>query len=740
MLLTAILAGLTTLTQAAGQTLPEAYAVTRADVFDALDLERPGLQAVKKAVDAGDLDAAAEAWAQYMRRRQAPTLHFSREKWAEAIRADMPQLVPAILEAADKVGGNEVGHGPYKMPIVDGALQWHSNPTKDTNYVSVVGSQWLLNPLGRAYLLTGDEKYAEAFAWFFGSWFDHREEIEEKQGGLGFAPIYHAYYPGIRVRVLLDNYYCLLQWPGLTADLQMKLMREIIGAARWVYRRNGSFHVGNQQVAAALAPGLTGLFFPELKESEAWADQASTRMAEHLSRDFFADGGHKELCTQYHKTVLRDVAFLGLTQKRNGQPSLFDGESGKLLERAYDWLAALVMPSGTTPPLHSAVFATDWVIHLTIGARFMSRPDFWAMARPEWEKGLAPTQKGPLALSWALVTEDLTPAHFATTTTTPDLGSVHLKESGFAVMRTGWEPDDRYLVFQYGWANSGHAYPGALSFLLAMNDEVIATQPGSPRSYRHAAYGYCHSTRSHNVVSIDNASYTPKGKFAPGGVLEHLADLDGAWYVRAHHDGYKPLFGAVHERHILAIKDGPVFWFDRVEGGEGHTARRHFHTPLDARVADDKSVTLSGKGTYRLLPADPERITDVEVEQRWEAVLPRDCQPDDCGKVVPALAWVQPLTQKETAFGMALVVGPEGSFRSVGSRAFELRAGGDTYLVSFGPGQFGEVSTDARCACVRLQGNVPMEAWVLEGTTLTIAQEPWLDAPNATDAHLVGAP
>ena len=75
----------------------------------------------------------------------------------------------------------DFSHGPASLPVEGptpgGEIQWLHNPTKDTTYVSLVGSQWFMNPLGRAYLLTGDELYAKTFAWVFESWFDHQDEI-----------------------------------------------------------------------------------------------------------------------------------------------------------------------------------------------------------------------------------------------------------------------------------------------------------------------------------------------------------------------------------------------------------------------------------------------------------------------------------------------------------------------------------------------------------------------------------
>jgi hypothetical protein len=278
--------------------LPPELRLTDADVFAAMDLTRPELQQVCRAVEADDLPAASQAWADYLRQRPAPVLHFNRDTWAGVIRRDLPQLAGPIITMADGLARHEISGATCSLPVKDGLIDWSHNPTRDTNYIEMVGTYVALTSLGRAYLLTCDEKYVQAFVWYFDSWFDHREEIETHQGNLGFSPLYQAYYPGIRARLLLDNLYCLAASPHLTPQIHMKLLRELLGCARWIHNHNAAYQVGNQQVAATLGAAAVGLFCPEFRESAAWTSRAVARMAEHLREDFHPDGGHRELCAQ----------------------------------------------------------------------------------------------------------------------------------------------------------------------------------------------------------------------------------------------------------------------------------------------------------------------------------------------------------------------------------------------------------------------------------------------------------
>jgi hypothetical protein len=710
--------------------------VSDAELFAAIDLNRPGLEDVRDAVGREDYLAAAEAWAAYFRARTHPTPHFDRAVWPDFIRENYPQLVPSIIEEASRIADGHVAHGPFVLQVDGDDIDWKANPTRDTNYVSVVGSQWFMNYLGRAYLLSREERYAEAFARIFDSWYEHQDEILKEQGGLGFDPVYRAYYPGIRTRILADNYYSLAASPALSPDLHVKIMKQLLGSSMWLHARNGGYKPGNQQVAAVVGLGIAGLMFPEFKDASAWVDRTQSRMQEHLRQDFFEDGGHAELCTQYHKTCLRDLGYFALTAEKNGRPSLYTSEDAPAFERAYDWLAKLIMPTGETPALHSAVYATDWAIHLTAAGRYFDRPDLLALSKRFWDKGIVPSQKGPVSLATFMVSEAF--VHPVEAAAPPQPTGAHLAASGFVVHRTGWEETSRYCLFQYGWPKSGHAYPGALSFMLAMNGELVATHPGSPRSYRDPSYQYCHSTQSHNLVTIDLVDHALNNRFAPGGELHAYADLPGAWYVRGSQDGYAKVFGVAQERSVLILEDGPMVIRDTLSGGEGHTAHWNFHTPLGVSVDEENTVTLAGKRTYQIRPAQPDEITAVKVESHWAAVLPRDSQPGDCGKEIPVVRFEKPMGSDGAKFCMVLTEG-DGKIAPLSEHAVRISASDTEYVVQYATTKDSRttgVSSDAECVCVRYKNGVPDAAWMINGTHLSIGEARWLDQEAAFTGRL----
>ena len=183
----------------------------------------------------------------------------------------------------------------------------------------------------------------------------------------------------------------------------------------------------------------------------------------------------------------------------------------------------------------------------------------------------------------------------------------------------------------------------------------------------------------------------------------------------------------------VVLKEGPILIVDDVEGGRGHTAQWNFHTPLSVTVGPDRSVTLRGKRCYHLAPAHPDELTDVKTHNHWSAVLPRDCQPDDCGAEVTGLALEKPIEGDSAQFAVALFEG-EGSIREEPKGVFRLGGAAEQYLVFTGSREAVHedcrIEAEGRFTVLRFARRRPAQAWVVEGTKLVIDERSLLAADH----------
>jgi hypothetical protein len=147
--------------------------VSDKELFAALDLDRPGMESVKKAVAGGDIPAAKAAYLEYCRTGKVV-------KW----RID-PSAKPKTAVAKDDPVGDRICKHFFAMPwgedtkpyFVGEKIDWSFNPNKPTDpahtnewtYIAM-NRMYDWNRLGEAYWKTLDEKYAKEWVAQMEDW------------------------------------------------------------------------------------------------------------------------------------------------------------------------------------------------------------------------------------------------------------------------------------------------------------------------------------------------------------------------------------------------------------------------------------------------------------------------------------------------------------------------------------------------------------------------------------------
>ncbi len=621
-----------------GAALPEsAYkSIADSDFFAALDLQRPGLEGVSHRAQDKEYLSAWREWGAYFARRRRPAWVVEPARYAEFLDENFPAYRPAIIAEADRIVGHNLRQGNVLIPYQGGHYDWlDPQPPGDTNYYGAFYFFWM-TCLGRAYALTADEKYVRAFVESFGDWYDQRPQIEaQDRRGL----VWHNLPLGLGARILADVYHFVRTSPELSPEMHARVLKQLLGSARWLDAHNQSYGRGNQPFTAACTLVILGTMFPELRESQRWLATGMRQMIAHLREDVYPDGTHKELCTQYHKTCLRDASVASIVLERNRGWGLYTGaqkgslpeglrpedinEARRQFERMYDWLARIMMPSGHTPALHSAVYADDWINHLALAGVYYRRPDFAWLVLQHLPEHRVPYQKGRFAIGNYLLNEEARlGALRALGPRPPEYLCTLLKDGGFAVLRDGWQADALYMILQWGQANTGHAYPANLSFVLAGRGVPLALQPGSTISYSVPDYAqWCHTTPSHNTVVVNEKSYPNVKGIPPGGELDLWADLPGVTFLRAHHDGYRASDGVTHSRTVVFLKGEYFVVADRLAGGEaGTTYDWYLHPRREMRETGPGAYQMSEGPGLALRLGRPEEVTETLTGRGLSAV------------------------------------------------------------------------------------------------------------------------
>lgn len=467
--------------------------------------------------------------------------------------------------------------------------------------------QWLL-PVGQAYLLTGDERYAQAVRDVLEDWI----AANPYAGTVNWAC---AMEPALRI----------LSWTWLfhacagSAAWRDRSFRSSFLRALYLHldfvARNLEFSDVNGNHYSADAAGLAvgGLFFGSGAALE-HHERGWEILVEELPRQVFPDGVDFEASVPYHRLVAElfllpalHRAACGLEVPAEYRDRLagmaafaatytrLDGSS-PLWGDADD---ARALPLGTQS-LHDHRYLA-WIVGRAFGL-----PDLAAMA------GGAPSE----AL-WTLGAERVRAA-----APVREPASAVFPQGGVAVLRRGGD----HLFVDCGpvglAGRGGHGHNDALSFEAALEGRLLLTDCGSyvytaSPEWRDAF----RATRSHNTPVVDDEE---QNRFVRPDWLWSLRDdaraellefrVDGALGLfRGRHHGYERLDDPVgveraividFERHILVVED-------ILSGRGAHSVRIPYHLGpgIEAREeAPDRWRLRAHGGEYILTAPDGWRV------------------------------------------------------------------------------------------------------------------------------------
>jgi hypothetical protein len=505
--------------------------------------------------------------------------------------------------------------------------------------------------LGRAYLLTGDEKYPAAFWENFTTFLEGNPPNQ----GPNWAS---AQEVALRLLALLFAARAFQPSPRSTPGMMDRLAQAAAAHAARIpptlsYARAQN---NNHQVSEALGLFAAGTTLADHPQSARWRELGAREMDRALQKQIQPDGAYAQHSMNYHRLVLHAALQATLFGHR------FPPETQQRLAAAAAWLLAQVDPrSGSAPNLGSNDGAN--ILPLAAGGFADYRPVGQAAARAFLGRpALAPGPWDELSLWLGLPLAAASPAGAQETTALPPLPespAVHRLENGrsWATLRA--------VQFQ---GRPSHA--DQLHVDLWWDGENIALDAGT---YRYTAPppwdNVLAETLVHNTVEVNHQSQMQRaGRFlwldwAQAAMRSTPGSPTGA--VAALHNGYQRL-GVLHRRVLKA--NGPGRWqvIDSLlyspemvaSLSKVYTIRLHWLLP-DWPWAFERNVLVLDRpsGGSVQLTISPEivnsahsRLDHFSLVRAGEALVgPRE--------VHPALGWVSPTyNQKIPALSLSVQV------------------------------------------------------------------------------------
>lgn len=431
--------------------------------------------------------------------------------------------------------------------------------------------QWFID-LGQAWRLTGDHRYADAFAQALAHWMARNE-------------------PGIGINWAssLEAAYRLVSWcwalflfddaPTPDRALRARAAAWIQAHARHIERYLSYYYSPNTHLTGeALGLFYAGTVLPRVAGAKRWRRTGARILVDELERQVLPDGVYFEQATCYQRYTAEIYLHFMVLAARTG--ITLPQRVGDRVQRLLDALLRLCGPDGLLPVIgdddggaltRMAGRATNDLSGVfAVAAAFFGRADYaWAAHGPQPETAWLLGSAGVAAFDALAPTPPTVPP------------SALLPDGGYAVMRASWRCDAHQLIADAGPlgcpVSGGHGHADLLAVQCHAFGIPALVDPGTGR-YPVADGWRRHfrETAAHSTVEIDGLSQAEttgpfRWRARPAARVRAWETNDGYDLLDAEHNAYARLPDPVtHRRRVLFVK--PRYWVvvDDLAGAEEH--------------------------------------------------------------------------------------------------------------------------------------------------------------------------
>jgi len=527
-------------------------------LLGALDLDRPGLEKVKAAVEAGEKAAACEALLDYY---AGP----GRKPWVIDLLGEPGD--GDVARAEITVAGRHEAQGGVGGAVATrhGAWDWNdAGPKNDREYAFNLNRHPFFTHLGQAWRKTGEAKYAETFDRRVRDWILHAvyPGLESHEG----TWTWRVLEAGLRMRSWTFAFHGFQASEAFTPAARLLMLASFVEHGRYIRK----FHWRRHNHALMEHDGLNrlALAFPEFEASEAWHRYAFEQMLEEMDHQVYPDGAHDELSSGYHGVSLS--SFENLAQVAMAAGREVPGDYMERIVAMYDYWAGLVRPDGSLPQNNRSDRGKITGRLLAAAERY-GRED-WRYAATQGAAGARPEDPPSRLFRWA----------------------------GHLVSRSGWEAGSLWSFFDAGPAGAGWVHADALHLSLSAFGKDFLVDSGRFWYMRDKWTRFAHESRAHNVILIDQQGQAPR----PKRTGRPLGESDGAAgarfdFARRTHEHFEGLEGeAAHTRAVVFLREaGCWVVLDRIATDRPRRLTAMWHFRPERAVSMDEAGRLVTEDT-----------------------------------------------------------------------------------------------------------------------------------------------
>ena len=570
------------------------------EVFDLLNLDRPGLENVKALHFEGKEKEAADALLEYYKSRKGVRTPEIRDVKKVKINAEQQKWADDALVHTFFV---HTGYQPSYNYGED--INWRYWPVEDNELRWQLHRHKWFTPMGRAYRVSGDEKYAEEWTKQYIDWirknpyvkiskkeYELTEDTQLKADAENTRFAWRPLEVSHRLQDQPIQFQLFIDSPHFTAEFLTEFLTNYHKHAEHIL--NNYSDQGNHLLFEAQRMLYAGTFFPEFKNAETWRQSGVDILNKEIEVQVYDDGAQYELCPHYHLAAINIFIKALEVADVNGFRAAFPQSYIDTIEKMIEFYANISFPDYTNPCFSDAKLVTK--------KEMLKNFKDWSRLFPENE----------FIRHWA--TEGAEGA-------LPDYLSKGYLTSGFFVFRNSWESDAIQMVVKAGPPAFWHNQPDNGTFELWYNGRNLFPDSGS---YIYAGKGevmeernWFRRTSVHNTLTLGNKNIENTDSktllWQPEGEVQILV---------TENQSYKEL---KHRRSIFFVNDSYFVIVDEAVGSAKGSINLHYQMPRSGKtvienVAEEMyfATNFTDGSNFKLECFGPEGMTKKK-EEGWQS-------------------------------------------------------------------------------------------------------------------------
>lgn len=523
---------------------------------------------------------------------------------AKYIKANYPKEVAKTLKTADEVLKHdfifqddwdmEKTNIPYQFT---GEIDWKAIPFGDEEWCFMLNRHKFWIDLGKAYLLTGNEKYAKGFVDQVTHWIDNNPLTDDLKN-ISWRRI----EAGIRCENWIKAFEYIKHSKQVTPKFLSKFLTSLYQHGEYLNSTFSGFsQTSNWDVLEFQGVFNLAFFLDEFKIAAQWQHKAIKRLSTCIKLQILKDGSQWEQSPMYHNEVFHCFMNVNLLAQRQNikLPEI-------LIQKTKDMAYANV--KWQKPNFHQPLLGdsddTDLRGLLTLAALVFNDVVLKSRAfeRLDYETLFLTGKKGK-------------EAYKSMDAKNPEFLSVYQQNSGDFYMRTSWEENAIYVGFHMKKLGGGHGHDNLLHFTLFANGQDYLIDGGRYTYVNNEWREFFKNSKKHNTLGVDHLtnsvykdswsnSYDARSNDT---FTKSTKDFD---YAEAQNMAYNRLEDPVSmKRRFLFLKPNIWLVFDTFSAKKEHTYSQYFNFLNNNVTIDDGGLaTTFPKNNLRIQPIKEAKI------------------------------------------------------------------------------------------------------------------------------------